>query len=121
ELRGDGGDLLLDVAEEFLPLGIRSVGGIEQARVRDDAAEEVVELLELAHGLGKRIAALAAVEQARELAGVALLHGVGRAFRGGEIVLELGRVRAAIEVGQVPLRQAPELALSRLLSNARAL
>src|SRR5579885_1403970 len=78
ELRGNGGDLLLDVAEEFLPPGIRGVGGVEQARVGDNAAEEVVELLELAHRLGKSIAALPAVEQARELARVALLHGIRR-------------------------------------------
>ena len=111
ELRGDRGDLLLDVAEEFLPLGVGGVGGVQQARIGNDAAEQVVERLELAHGLGEGLPAFAAVEQHCELAGIALLHGVGGALRGREVGLELRRVRSAVEIGQVPFRQAPELAL----------
>ena len=121
QLRGDGGDLLLDVAEEFLPLRVRGVGGVKQARIGHDAAHDVVERLELAHGLRERRAAFAAVEQRHELAGIALLHGLGGALGGLEIGLELGRFRPVIEVGQRPFGQAAELRLSPRLGQTAPL
>src|SRR5262249_15068963 len=84
------------------------------------AAEKVVELLELAHGLGERIPAFAAVEQSGELARIALLHSVGGALGSGEVVLQLWRVGPAVEIGQIPFRQASELRLRRLLGGVRA-
>ena len=120
ELGGDGGDLLLDVAEEFLPRRVRGVGGVEQARIGDDAAHEVAQRLVLAHGLGERLAALAAVGERRELAGIALLHRVGGALGGLQIGLERRRIRARIEIGEVPLRQRPELRLAARLERLRA-
>ena len=115
QLGGNRGDLLLDVAEEFLPLGVRGVGRVEQAGIGDDAAEHVVQRLELAHGLREMRAALAAVEQRGKLAGIALLHGVGRPLGGFEVGLELRRVRPLIEVGEVPFRQLAELRLAPCL------
>ncbi len=120
ELRGDGGDLLLDVAEEFLPLGVSGVGGVEQARIGDDATHQIVESLELAHGLGKPRTPLAVIGECGELAGIALLHGGGGALGGRKINLELRRVRPLIEVGEVPLRQLSELRLGPRLCNAAA-
>ena len=111
ELGGDRGDLLLDVAEEFLPRGVGSICGVQQARVGNDAAEQVVQGLELAHRLGEALPAFAAVEQHCELAGIVLLHGVRGALRRREVGLELRRVRSPIEIGEVPFRQRPELAL----------
>ena len=76
KLRRDRGDLLLDVAVEFLPLGVRSVGGVEQPRIGYDAAKHVVEMLELPHGPGELGTALAAVEKRGKLAGITRLHRV---------------------------------------------
>src|SRR5262249_1949912 len=56
ELRGDRGDLLLDVAEEFLPRRVRGVCGIEQTRIGNDAPQEVAQHLVLAHDIGERLA-----------------------------------------------------------------
>ena len=116
ELGGDGGDLLLNVAEEFLPRRIRRVGGVEQARIRHDAPHAVAQCLVLAHGLGERLAALSAVGERRELAGIGLMHRVGGALRGLQIGLERRRIRALIEIGEVPLRQRPEFLLAARLS-----
>ena len=73
QLGRDRGDLLLDVAEKFLPLGVRGVGRVEQPGIGDDAADHVVQRLELTHDLREMRAALAAVEQRGKLAGIALL------------------------------------------------
>ena len=117
ELRGDGGDLLLDVAEEFLPLGVGGIGGIEQARIGHDAAHDVVERLELTHGFRQPRPPFAAIEELGELAGIAVLHGIGRALGGLEIGLELGRIRPLVEIGKLPFGQRPELRLSPPFGN----
>ena len=117
ELRGDGGDLLLNVAEEFLPLGVGGIGGIEQARIGHDAAHDVVERLELTHGLRQPRPPFAAIEELGELAGIAVLHGIGRALGGLEIGLELGRIRPLVEIGKLPFGQSPELRLSSPFGN----
>ena len=115
QLGGDRRDLLLDVAEEFLPLGVRSVRRVEQAGIGDDAAEHVVQRLELAHGLGEHSATLAAVEQRGKLAGIALLHGVRRPLGGFKIGLELRRLRSLIKIGEIPFRQIAESCLAACL------
>jgi hypothetical protein len=107
QLGGDGGDLLLDVAEEFLPRRVRRVGGIEQARVGDDAPHEVAQGLVVAHGFGERASPFPAICERGELAGIVCLHRLGGALRGFEIGLERRRIGRAVQILEVPLGQDP--------------
>ena len=121
QLGRDGGDLLLDVAEEFLPRRVRRVGGVEQARIGDDAPHEVAQPLVFAHGLGERLAPLPSIGERGELAGIVCLHRLGGAFGGFKIGFERRRIGGAVEILEVPLRKRPELLLGARRAYLQAL
>ena len=112
ELGGDRRDLLLNVAEEFLPRRVGGIGGVKQARIGDDPPHDVVQLFELAHRLAEIGAAFALIDERRELAGIGLLHRRGASVRRVEIGLEFGRVGTFVEVGEIPFGQGAERALA---------
>ena len=106
QVRGDGGDLLLDVAVELRLVGIGGVGGIEQAGVGAELADGVAQALIGGDRLRQRRAISA---EGDELALIALLDvaRLGGGLR--QIVLDRLRVRRGIEVCQVPHRHRAQV------------
>ena len=106
EIGGDGGQPLLDVAVEAGVLGIAAVRGIEQAGVGAELAQGVAQGLVGGDGVGER---RALPGQRRQPALVGRLDAPR--LRGGlpEVRLHRLRLRAGIEVAQVPDRHRPEI------------
>ena len=116
EARGDGGDLLLDVAVELGVLGIGGVGGVEQAGVGAELAQRVAERLvggdRCRHGR-------AVGGEIDQLALVALLDALG--FGSGllQVRRDGSRGGPGIEVGEVPHRHRPQIAGGATLQRFR--
>ena len=93
----DRGGALLSEADQPPKCGLVALGGVQEMRVDAGGVHELMDVLQLGHGLVQ----LSRVEVG-DLAAVALLKGLGTALGGIEVGLELGVVDAGIEGRQIP-------------------
>ena len=89
-MQRDRGDALLHVAVEFRAHRIGGVAGINERRIGDDAAEQILHGLVAPHGFGERRPAGALRRETRELAFVILLEGDAFALAAVEIAPDVG-------------------------------
>ena len=107
------GQPFLRVAIELGAKGIAGVPGIDEAGIGHEAAHQLVEPLVARDRLVQGRAALAAREQAGELAAIGRGECLAFLLRMGEVALELGRVHRGIEIAEIPFRQDAEFRGSR--------
>jgi len=108
KMRGGGGDALLHVGVEFCARGVDGVAGMDEAGIRNEPTEKIVERFVTLYSLGERGARRSSVGEPGKLALICLFES--NAFRVGpiEITLHLRIIDAGIEVGQIPFRQRAE-------------
>jgi hypothetical protein len=109
-MRGGGGDALLHVGVEFRAGRIDGVAGVEEADIRREPPEKIVERLVALHCRSQRRSRVGLLGERRELALEGLLER--QAFSGGaiEVALYLRIIDPGVEVGEVPFRQHAEAA-----------
>ena len=100
EIGGDVGQLLGDVAVEFRTRRIGLVARVEQAGIGAETAHQVGQRLVGDDGFREPDAVAA---DAGEPALILRLDAGGFRSGGGDVALDLGSVRAGIEIGEVPL------------------
>ncbi len=102
---GDGGQLLRHVAIKLLPLRIGRIADVIQHHEGTDAPEQVRQAFIVLDDASQGIAALAAVQQAVELALIAA--GKRGRFLAGpfKVSLERRAVRPCVQVVEIPFRQ----------------
>ena len=102
------GQPLLHVAVELRAHRIAGVAGIQEGRIGDQPAEQVVDRLIARTASARALPASDAAGHVRKPALIVLLEGgaVGLCLR--KVAGDLRCIVARIEIGQIPLRQRPE-------------
>ncbi len=106
DVRGDGGELLGDVAVELCALGIGLITGVVQPRKRSEPAHDLDKTLELLDREAERRAVAA---ELGELAVIGVLDAARSCGSVGEIARNLGRIGPGVEIGQAPFGQRAEI------------
>ena len=110
QMRAGVRHLLLDVAIELGALRVRGVAGIDQPGIGRDAADQLLQRLEIAQ-CGAELAGRAFFRFGRQRALPAALERLRIAPGALDVGLQLRRGHAGIEVGEVPFRQVAERGL----------
>jgi hypothetical protein len=108
ELARRRGQALLGVAVELRALRIGGVAGIDETGIGHDPAEQILDRLIAHHRRAERRGGVVAPRHAVELAAIGLGKGLTFGLGAGEIAGEIRAVDCRVEVGQVPLGQAPK-------------
>ena len=108
EMRRSGGNAVLHVAIEFGARRIDRIAGMDQARIGNDPADEIIERLITLDRSQERGPSLRTIGERRELALVGFLERQAFGVGAIEIAGNARIVEPGIEVGQVPFRQAGE-------------
>ncbi len=111
KMRRGRGHALLHVAEKFRARWIDRVAGMDQAGVRHQPPDEIVDRLATPHRLGERCAPLRRARHGVELAFVGLLETDAVGVGAIKIALDGRIVEAGIEIVEIPFGQRPKRCL----------
>jgi hypothetical protein len=104
EMRGDRGDLLLNVAVELGAHRIGGLAGIDEPGERGEAAEQVLQPLVADQRVGEVDSRGLSARKPIQPALVGILEGNRLRLGGIEIGAHGGRIHPGIERGEVPIR-----------------